>query len=543
MITEGLAGLECHQNDVCVVGSGPVGISLALELAARGKSVLILESGGRNFSSITQELSRADVLDRKAHDDMTICVSRQLGGTSNLWGGRCQPLDPVDFADRSSLTGAVWPIGFNDIAAYYEQAAVYSNCGNPIFVAPLDRLDQADDRIIATRLERFSNKPAFQKAHAASLDAQPSIAIRLDATVTNISISDEGHADSITVVDSKGNTVMLPVKTLVLAMGGLETTRLLLVAQKQQPDLFGGAGGPLGRYYMAHLVGEVADLTWADADLDAAFDFYVDGNHSYVRRRLVPSEAEIVKGDLPNVAFWPVVFPVSDPRHNSAILSLVFLAFACRPVGRLVVPEVIRRYHAPKGIAKGPHFLNVVRDLPAATRYVPSFFRRRYFDSMRLPGFFIRNRSLTYGLSFHSEHFPSPDSRVWLNDEVDARGMPRLTIDFRFARKDAEALLRAHQLLDAWLRDNRLGAIRYRQSESETAAAILKVAEHGTHQIGTTRVGESRLDGVVDRNLRAFDVDNLYVVGSSVYPTGGQANPTFTSIAFAVRLAQHLISI
>ena len=298
----------------------------------------------------------------------------------------------------------------------------------------------------------------------------------------------------------------------------------------------------MGRYYMAHLVGEVADLTWADADLDAAFDFYIDDHGAYVRRRLVPGDAAIIENDLPNVAFWPVVFPVADPRHSSAILSMVFLALACRPVGRLVVPEVIRRYHAPQGVAKGPHILNVLRDLPAAMTYVPSFFYRRYFHSMRLPGFFIRNRSRTYGLSFHSEHFPSPDSRVWLNDEVDARGMPRLTVDFRFSRKDAEALLRSHQLLDAWLRDNKLGEVRYRQREDEAVAAILNVVEHGTHQIGTTRMGENRLDGVVDRNLRAFDVDNLYVVGSSVYPTAGQANPTFTSLALAARLARHLAS-
>jgi hypothetical protein len=540
MIVEGLEGLAGAEYDVCVVGSGPVGISLALELSAVGKRVLVLESGGRASSSETQELSRADVLDRKVHDDMTICVSRQLGGTSNLWGARCQPLDPVDFADRGSFTGAAWPIAFADIEPYYAKAAAYSNCGNPVFRAPLDLVDEADDRIVATRLERFSNKPAFQKAHAQSLEDNPNIEVRLDATVTGMTISDHGDAESVTVSSSDGERVILPVKKLVLAMGGLETTRLLLVAQRQRPDLFGGPGGPLGRFYMAHLVGEVADVTWANADLDEAYDFYIDENGSYVRRRLVPGDAEILSGDLPNVAFWPVVFPVSDARHGSAILSMVFLSFAFKPIGRLVVPEVIRRYHAPEGIPRMPHILNMLRNMPAAISYLPRFLYRRYLHEMRLPGFFVRNPSRTYGLSFHSEHFPSAESRVWLNDESDARGMPRLTIDFRFAEKDADALLRAHQLLDTWLRDNRLGYVRYRQREDDTVAAILEVAEHGTHQLGTTRMGENRVEGVVDRDLRAFDVANLYIVGSSVFPTSGQANPTFTAIAFAIRLAEHL---
>jgi choline dehydrogenase-like flavoprotein len=275
--------------------------------------------------------------------------------------------------------------------------------------------------------------------------------------------------------------------------------------------------------------------------MDAAYDFYVDNNGSYVRRRLVPGDDEILSQNLPNVAFWPVVFPVSDARHGSAILSMVFLAFALKPIGRLIVPEVIRRYHAPEGIPRMPHVMNVLKNLPAAIMYLPWFFYRRYFHAMRLPGFFVRNSSHTYGLSFHSEQFPAADSRVWLSDETDARGMPRLTIDFRFSKKDAEALLRAHQLLDAWLRDNELGCVRYRQREDQTVAAILEVAEHGTHQIGTTRMGDNRLEAVVNRDLRTFDVDNLYVVGSSVFPTASQANPTFTAVAFAIRLARHLV--
>jgi hypothetical protein len=541
MIVEGLQGLQGQKYDVCVVGSGPVGICLALELSAAGKSVLILESGGRASSQDTQELSRALVLDRKVHHDMRICVSRQLGGTSNLWGSRCLPLDPVDFKDRSSSLGVAWPIGHSEIEPFYSQAAAYCNCGSAVFQAPLKLLDSADPRVVGTRIERYSNKPAFQKAHAQSLKNDANIEIRLRVTVTDIAISDDGAARSVTVVAWDGATMSVPVKKLVLAMGGMETTRLLLVVQRQRPNLFGGREGPLGRYYMAHVIGEVADVTWTAAEMDAAYGFFVDDNGSYVRRRLVPSDDEILSKNLPNVAFWPVVFPVADSRHGSAILSTVFLAFALGPIGRLLVPEVIRRYHTPEGIPKMPHILNVFKNLPATISYVPRFLYHRYFDAMRLPGFFVRNPSRMYGLSFHSEHSPSAESRVWLNNELDARGMPRLTIDFRFARKDAEALLRAHQLLDEWLRDNDLGAIRYRQSEDETVAAILNVAAHGTHQIGTTRMGENSSEGVVDRNLRVFDVENLYVVGSSVFPTSGQANPTFTAVALAIRLAKHLL--
>ena len=276
---------------------------------------------------------------------------------------------------------------------------------------------------------------------------------------------------------------------------------------------------------MAHLVGQVADITWSSQDIDAAFDFYVDGNGSYARRRMTPSMEEIVTNDLPNVAFWPVVSPVSNARHRNGVLSMAYLALTLRPIGNLIVPEAIRRYHAPAGIPKVPHLFNVVRDLPAAISYLPLFLYRRYFHRMRLPGFFLRNSSMTDGLSFHAGHFPSAESRVWFNDEKDEAGLSRLTIDFRFSRKDAESLLRAHRVLDRWLRDNNLGRLTYRQNEDETAEAILRVAKHGTHQIGTARMASNRRDGVVDGNLRTFDLSNLYIVGSSVFPTSGKLIP------------------
>ncbi|WP_438749350.1 FAD-dependent oxidoreductase [Pararhizobium sp. O133] len=542
MIVEGLDGLAESTHDVCVIGAGPVGITLALELASKGKRVLVLESGGRTPSPVTQELSRAEIADPVVHDDMRITVSRQLGGTSNLWGARCQPLDPVDFEPRGALFDASWPIRHADILPYYEKACAYANCGEPVFRSHFERLSKADDRFDTERMERFSRRPAFQKAHAEALESNPLISIRLNATVSDLVLDDQGIVKSIIVSDASGSRIDLTVKTVVLAMGGLETTRLLLALQRKSPGLFGGQDGVLGRYYMAHVIGEVADVTWTDAEIDAAYDFQTDGHGSYARRRLIPSDREILEKNLPNVSFWPVVPPVADARHRSSILSMVFLVFAFKPIGSRLVAEVIRRYHAPQGVPKIPHILNVLRNLPSAVTYAPWFLYHRYISKMRIPGFFVRNPGLTYGLSYHAEHFPAADSRVWLTDEKDAAGLPRLAIDLKFSRKDAEALLDAHLLLDRWLRDNRLGTVNFRQPVEQSAAAILASANHGTHHIGTSRMGRNRDEGVVDGNLRTFDVGNLYVASSSVFPTSGQANPTLTAVALAVRLADHLAS-
>lgn len=540
MISDTCEGILADNYDVCVIGSGPVGLTVALELGRQNKRVLVLESGVNRADFHIQSLSAAELVDPSIHDDPIIASSRRLGGTSNLWGARCQPFDPIDFLDRPQLRESRWPIPYQELCKFYDRACAYAGCGDYVFSDTSHSLIANDDRIDFERLERFSNRPAFQIAHADELARSDHIDIRLNSTVVDIRLSENGRAEAVTVCRPDGIRHELPVKTLVLAMGGNESTRLMLALQAERADLFGGPDGPLGRYYMGHLIGEVADVTFSSGALDRAFDFYLDGHGSYARRRMVPSDLMQLNFNLPNVSFWPVVPPANDPSHGSGILSMVVLALSIGPVGRLLVAEVIRKFHAPDGMKRLPHILNVLGDLPSAVGYAPSFLYRRYLAKYRLPGFFMRNPARRYGLSYHAEQAPSRSSRMWLGADRDRLGLRKLAIDLRFQRADAEGLARAHALLDGWLRRTGFGELSYRQPEPETASAILAGAVHGTHQIGTIRMGCDRRSAVVDETLRSFDVENLYVASSAVFPTSGQANPTLTAVALAVRLADHL---
>ena len=177
----------------------------------------------------------------------------------------------------------------------------------------------------------------------------------------------------------------------MLACGGLESTRQLLVLQEKHPELFGGTDGPLGRYYMGHVIGEVADITFNTEVIDQAYDYYLDGG-SYVRRRFIPSDKAQRDNDLLNLSFWPVVPPVADPRHKSGFLSMVCLAFAIKPLGRLVIAEAIRKRHIPDGLKWWPHIVNIVRDLPGTVIGMSGFMFRRYVARPPMPGFFLRNK-------------------------------------------------------------------------------------------------------------------------------------------------------
>lgn len=541
MLIHGLDTLADGSAPVVVVGSGPVGLALATALAARGIDCVVLESGTRAAGPLAQTLGDADLADPAVHDDMAIAVARRLGGTSNLWGGRCLPLDPVDFADRPWVD-ARWPITHAEMMRWIPAAAAATRSGEPVYDAPPLLPGDGDTTFSPDTLERWVNTQSSAAVFAREIASDPRLRVHLDATVVGIRFAASGLVEALDVAHTgSGERIRMPVRHVVLAAGGVETARLLLSCLRDAPARFGGEGGALGRHYMGHVVGEIADIVFDDPATAAAFDFRVDDHGSFVRRRFVPAAAAQRAHALLNTAFWPIVPPVADPRHRSAILSLVYLALRDRRLGERIVAEAIRRRHIPD--APGPvwpHLANLVRGGPAAAAFAATFLRRRHARRHRLPGFFVRNPAGRYGLAYHGEHLPSAASRVRLTAAADRLGLPRLAIDLRFASADAEPLVRTHALLDRWLRDRGVGRLHYRMAEPERVAAVLAQAAHGTHQIGLARMATSRRDGVVTPDGATHDAANLHVAGSAVFPTSGQANPTLTAVALALRLADRL---
>lgn len=541
MISPKISNNDVFDHDVCVIGSGPVGLAFAIEAARTGLSVLILESGLNGVNARQQSLSDAHVVDPSRHDDMSIAVARRFGGTSNLWGARCLPFDPIDFSPRPGLVDACWPIGWDDFAPFLGAACQLTQSGGPIYRAGVPGVEPGDDEFGFQALERWSNIQQTHIAHRATLAESTRIDVRLGVTVTGLEFGETGAVRAIRAVTLDDRQVAIPTQRVVIAAGGLESTRLLLAADRQSPGRFGGAGGPLGRYYMAHVTGEIADIVFADGKLDRAFDFWVDAKGSYVRRRFTPSQPTQLRERILNIALWPVVPHISDAGHGSAILSSVYLALAYGPVGRRLVAEAIRKRHIPPAPREiGAHLANIVTDATTAMTFAYDFIRRRYFSTQRLPGFFVHSRSRRYGLFYQSEQLPRPDSRVRLMKHTDHTGVPKLEIDLRFCDSDVDSVLRTHKLFAEWLKRNGFGRLEWRSSEKELHSYAMSQACHGTHQIGTARMADSAKRGVVDRDLRTFGSPNLYVASTAVLPTSGQANPTLTAVALAVRLAQHL---
>ncbi|HSZ89497.1 MAG TPA: FAD-dependent oxidoreductase [Acetobacteraceae bacterium] len=541
MISTRLDDLDRMQHDVCVVGAGPVGIVLALELARLGRSVLLLESGGMHDSKDAQRLADAAIVNPHSHVAMDIAVARRLGGASNLWGGRCVAMEDFDFTERAAVPHSGWPIGPADVAPYLPAACDYLGCGPPEFEDPVPDLTVANDDFRFVRLERWSKTPRIGALYARRLRDEPAIDLRLRATVVGLEHAEDGRVCRVRVRQHGGREASFTPRCVVLAAGGLENARLLLATQLQYPGSFGGDDGPLGRYYMGHLYGSVADMVIHSPVLDAGIDYYLGRDGTYVRRRFTPSAALQQRMNLTNLALWPDYPAIHDPSHGNGILSFAYLSLSVPPIGRRIVVESIRQHYlGPGPIHRRPHLVNVLRNAPGTIAFIPSFLYRRYLARPPMPGFFQRNSGRRYSIRFHAEHLPNPLSRVTLGHDTDELGLRKLNIDLRYTVADTIPLLRAHECFGQWLENTGLGALTWAAPASERSAYILAQCYDGHHQIGITRMSNDARNGVVGPDCRVFGADNLFIAGSSVFPTSAEANPTLLAVALAVRLAARI---
>ena len=544
--------------ELAVVGSGPAGIVVALEAARRGLSVVLLESGNRSFDPAVQELSEAAEWDRSRHARLSLAVRRQVGGTSVIWGGRCVPFDPVDFSSRSFLDVPAWPVDYKELQTYFQRACEWMVCGRAVFSASeIPHLPSGivpgfvDGGMLGSSLERWSLPTDFGKTYQERLERSAHVRLLTGVTCTEIVCpSQGGRAQHLECRTHTGARVLVTAKAFVVACGGLESTRLLMSSSGPQGEQLGNRSGHLGRWYMAHVEGSVANVRFSTPPRQTVYGYERDTDGVYVRRRFSFTEEYQHKHKLPNVVSWLGNPEIPDARHGSGQLSFVYLALTS-PLGSKFAPEAQRLaltgaeipgtpYGGTTITPCGSHLRNILRQPFPTGRFVIEFGARRFLArGRRMPGFFIYNRQNLYPFQYHGEQLPNPASTVALSCEKDRLGRRKLAINLRYSQADVDGIVRAHEHWDHYLRGLGVGRLEYLYQDLDQA--IEQRLGGGFHQAGTTRMSASSSGGVVDQNLAVHGVPNVYVASSSVFVTSGQANSTFMIVAFALRLADHLV--
>jgi choline dehydrogenase-like flavoprotein len=538
---------ERLQTEVAVVGAGPAGIVLALELAGTGHRVLLIESGGESFDASVQRLANT-VGGDPTHLPMALNSRRQVGGASNVWAGRCVPFDPIDFAPRQIAADARWPVAYDELRGYFRRACEWLVCGAPAFDADeIPTLAHSSlipgwpgGEIRATALERWSQPTKFGRRYRARLRSSPLLTLVTGLTCTEIVCRPGGGVDHLVGRTLAGARLTVHAACYVLATGGLEATRLLFASSRVHPGGIGNHSGHLGRWYMGHVETRIANVRFTTAPGATIYDFERDPEGVYVRRRFTFSEEFMLAHDLPNGAMWLVNPELGDCAHRSGILSFLYLVLAS-PLGHRLLPEAIRmgQLKTTRPTSRSSHLLNVIRELGPTARFALISGYQRYLKRGRkVPGVFVPSASNVYPLLYHGEHLPHRASHVTLTSQRDALGMPRLRTELRFEDVDIHGAIRAHEHLDRYLRRHRLG--RLEPLYDDLQKAVRGQVFGGAHQAGITRMSARPEDGVLDRNLAVHGFDDLFVASSSAFVTSSQANSAFMIVVFALRLADHL---
>ncbi|MEH3102731.1 MAG: GMC family oxidoreductase [Sphingomonas phyllosphaerae] len=521
--------------DVCIVGSGAAGLTLAARCAALGMAVLVLEAGGAKAEPAVQDAYAGHVADPRVHWPLDTYRVRALGGTTALWGGRAIPFDPIDFEPRPWVAHSGWPIGYQEVARYYPAAMAAAEAGAFDHTPSAPIVPGLDGAWLHTTIERFSRPTNFWTRYGRQLTAAANVRVVTHAPVTAIRLAADGNSvDHLAVRTPAGADWQVRANAYVLAAGGLESTRLLLAADDVLPAGPGNAGGWLGRGYMCHLAATFGMAHFIGDPGTIGFDYERDAEGIYIRRRLAPTPAAQRARHLLNSSVRLHIRDANDPAHGDPVLSLMFLAaFAVK-------------YEYSRGAREADrslgrclrHVGNIARHPVRLFDFARTWGMKRYLATRRIPSIALPSHDNRYPLEFVSEQSPNWDSRIALSAERDALGMRRLHVDWRVAPADFDSARATYRLIRDELARTGTGSLDY--DEAALEEALLDAAAYGGHHSGTTRMSANPRDGVVDRDCRVHGVANLYVASASVTPTSSQANPTLTTVALALRLADHL---
>jgi choline dehydrogenase-like flavoprotein len=511
--------LEC---DLCIIGSGPAGSTLAREFSDTKFRVTLLESGGFSRNGDIDALNDVENIGRPREADQWAVRNRIIGGSSHTWGGRCAPFDAIDFERRAWVPGSGWPFRLAEIEPYLDRT--------PRHLGLVHGSGFNDERFWQISGRKQPREPSYQgvlpffwQFSRDDEEAYPfeymrfgrhlhknlgaNITLMTGATVLRINpVNALTAVRSVDFVRADGQEHALHAPIVILCAGGIENARLLLCSNKLTPNGLGNDKDNVGRYLMDHIRGPVGsfDLRHAQAVLKRFGRYSVGRNLFRAGLRLSP-ETQRREGLLNCAAWLGEILQPDDPWD--------------------ALRRILRRQP------------DMPADLLKILRNGDLFFSS--FKDFFIDRNGIRRKLQSLDLLCMCEQLPDPNSRVTLSHRTDRFGSPLARIDWRVSPEEPRTMRRMAELVSNQFM--RMGfpapaLAEWVRRRGTFPAHFLDVA----HPTGTTRMADDPGRGVVDRNGRVHGISGLYVAGSSVFPTAGHCNPTQMIVALAVRLADHI---
>jgi choline dehydrogenase-like flavoprotein len=500
------------QADCCVIGSGAAGITVARELARTRARVLLLESGGFEFDPKTQALNDGQVVGEPLDPTNPLRLQdtrlRYFGGTTNHWAGYCRPLEPGDMERRDHVRDSGWPITRADLDPWYRLACDVIQIGAYEFdPAYWEAQEGAGLPLVANERLQTSlyhiHGLHFGEEYRRELTNAGNVSVCLWSNATKIALApDGGSVAGIDVASLEGNRWRAQARTYVLATGAVEVPRLLLASNDVATSGVGNANDNVGRYFAEHLqlLGGIAVLAPSVQDL-----------------RLYKGTNVPIPGKATETFGLVGGFRLSEETLRSEELLGLEVTF--------------------------PYLDPVSKKAADETKHV------RSDDVLQLVEAVNTQPPQSRGLvKVQAEQAPNRASRVKLTTDKDPLGVQRVALDWQLTRLDRESIVRGLRVLGTEIGRAAQGRIQVSAGKfvppDATGDHRLRDLDFGLgtgfHHMGTARMSADPRKGVVDADCRVHGVPNLRVAGSSVFPTGSNATPTYTIVALALRLADDI---
>jgi choline dehydrogenase-like flavoprotein len=508
------------QTDVCVIGGGAAGITVAKELEGSRLNVTLLESGGFQYEQKTQALYDGRSIGIP-YEPLDAPRLRFLGGTTNHWGGYCRPFEEADFEARAGIRYTGWPLSLSEITPFYRRAV-------PILTLPTQEFDLAywlprdpypiikvKSGPIVNRLVQVVDpkKRSFGLNYKNELRRTSNVKVVLHANVTDIATDEHARtATTVTVSTLGGHEFKVAARVFVLAAGAIENARILLSSTQRSPAGLGNQNDVVGRFFMDHGRFVGGFIFPEDPATNVAFYDTHPARGGFVHGYLGTTKAYQLEHGLLDVQFRPQTTVTSDNDGES--------------FGRKVM-DVVNDLNWQKVVIPGSPvplpYLEVLRQFKKRPRSTFSY---------------LRGGVVSIGLTTRFEPAPNPDSRITLAKGRDELGMRHSQLSWQLSDFDKHNVRKSLEVLAGEI--GRAGIGRVRITFDDKASGWPHDLGGGQHLMGTTRMSRDPKEGVVDRNLLVHGMSNLFIGGSSVFPTASGATPTFMITALAIRLADHL---
>jgi len=510
--------------DVCIIGTGLSGQIVASKI--KNKKIIMIDSGKTEFSEEAQTLNNLEMNGINFRENYTTRV-RQLGGSANLWANQLMYLEKYEIEERNWLgENLSWPISYEELKKNYSETI------NDIFgknlINPYGEVNDKnffsiiENEFIKEKNISFKNSMWPNKVEKFNLNSKftkkilnmKHIDFIENFTATEFMVNENTKNLKEVIFQSENKKITIKANTFVLACGAIENARILLNNQTKYKIL---DNNNVGKYFMDHInldLGFLKIKKKLPLSILLGMKFKNYDLRKYIK---ISEDYQEEKGILSCHSYLDPTYDESDKVLFDDFLKEIKKIIKFNGIPWLKLNKI-----------------NFKKTFEQLYFNIPPQLSNSLINSSLRSLLSRKNNYLSFNklkIGFQGEQLPNINSKIYLSQKKDKFNQKIAIIDWKLHKIDYDSQIEFIKILNKMFQSHNLFSFEEN--------LYPKITDAGHHS-GTTRMSDSKLDGVVDKNCKFHNLNNLYICGSSVFKTIGSGNTGLSIMAISNRLGNYL---